>query len=76
MGVLIERDIQHNLAVLLGVEEANPYCFRCGDVIEEPIVFWWGNGSSITLHPECATRLGCSLIGDAQAVKASMEAVR
>lgn len=76
MGVLIERDIQQDAAAMLGLENADPYCFRCGEVIEEPIVFWSGYASIIALHPNCATELGCALIGDSQAVKASMRGVR
>lgn len=76
MGVLIDRDIQDDVAEILGLTDTDPICFNCCETIEEPIVFWVGNGSPLTLHPNCAIGLACALIGDAQALKATSKGSR
>jgi hypothetical protein len=44
-------------------EDLTDDCFLCGKKLTVPFVFWRGL-SSICLHPECAGRLGSSLVRD------------
>ncbi len=47
-------------------------CFYCGEDIAEVAIVWNGHmdddadSNLISLHPDCATRLGIELIGDAR----------
>lgn len=48
-------------------------CFQCGDVVEAPFVFWFGNGVdgkiiNLAFHYMCASRFGKRFMEDVHAL--------
>lgn len=44
-------------------------CFRCSEVVEAPLVFWFGTGAdgepaNVVFHPMCASRFGAEFMGE------------